>query len=660
MLLNCYQPTSTLDGSGSSVGMQYSYAWLLGGSVVGTDINLPVADPGTYSLIVLNSDNGCKDTSWVEVLTDFAVPTANAGTDLLLNCYNPTGLLVGAGSSVGMQYAYEWTSGAMLLGTDISLPVANAGTYALTVLNTENGCEASDEAAVTENFQTPTADAGTDLLITCTQPSVTLTGSGSTGGPGIGYEWALDGSFIGSGVSLPVNEPGTYTLTVTNITNGCSASDEILVGIDQNFPQAVLNAGDVLTCIVLSAPLDATGTSTGPDYSYDWNTLSGGTINPGAGPLDASVTAPGTYQLIVLNTQNGCADTAQVDILQDIAPPVADAGPGGQLNCFQSSISLNGNGSLPSGQLAFEWSSTNGILGGNANSATPMALVGGTYILTVTNLQNGCTDTDMVTITSTVLENLLVSFTEPECHGDPAIISVDNVDGGTQPYLYSVDGGASFSSQSLFTNLPAGGYNVVVQDTDGCTLEETIFIADPPEITLDVTPQLTLILGQSFQLQALTNIPLNELGAVVWTPASGLSCSDCLNPVASPLQNTTYTILVSNLNGCSAQGTVEVLIEKPTIYVPNTFSPNFDGINDVFTLYTAPGTLREIRQMRIYSRWGDKIFEAYSIQPNDIHAGWNGTSHGKIVDVGVFTWMVEIEWADGTVEWLKGDVTVVR
>ncbi|MBK7338031.1 MAG: gliding motility-associated C-terminal domain-containing protein [Saprospirales bacterium] len=88
--------------------------------------------------------------------------------------------------------------------------------------------------------------------------------------------------------------------------------------------------------------------------------------------------------------------------------------------------------------------------------------------------------------------------------------------------------------------------------------------------------------------------------------------------------------------------------------------PNFDGINDEFLIYSAPGALREIRQMPIFDRWGGKMFEAFSIQPNDIHAGWNGTSRGKIVDVGVFAWMAEVVWADGSVEWIKGDVTVVR
>ncbi|MCB9282569.1 MAG: gliding motility-associated C-terminal domain-containing protein [Lewinellaceae bacterium] len=660
VLLNCLQPSSTLMGTGSSAGPEFTYAWTLGGAIQGTDMTLPVTGAGTYTLTVFNTQNGCESSATADVLADFALPTANAGANLLLNCYNPTGLLLGAGSSVGMQFTYEWNSGGQLLGTEISLPVSDAGTYTLTVFNTDNGCEASDEAEVTENFQTPTADAGADLLITCDQPTVTLDGSGSSGGPGITSEWTLGGSFIGSGLSLPVNGAGNYTLTVTDITNGCSASDQTVVGIDQNFPQAFLQAGDMLTCVVLSAPLDATGTTTGSNITYDWNTLSGGSINLGAGPLDASVTDPGTYQLIVLNTQNGCADTAVVDILQDILPPVADAGPGGQLNCFQSSISLNGNGSQPAGQLAFEWSTSNGVLGGNSNSATPLAQAPGDYLLTVTNLENGCTDTDQVTITSTALANLAVSFTEPGCHGDPASISIDNVEGGAPPYQYSIDGGVTFSQAPLFADIPAGGYSVVVQDMDGCTLEEDLFISDPAEITVAVTPQLTLTLGESFQLHALTNIPPNELGAVLWTPAAGLSCSDCLDPLATPLQNTTYTVLVTNLNGCSAEAVLEVLIERPTIYVPNTFSPNFDGINDVFLLYTAPGTLREIRQMRVFDRWGGKVFEAFSIQPNDIHAGWNGTHRGKIVDVGVFAWMAEVEWADGTVEWLKGDVTVVR
>ncbi|MBK6901266.1 MAG: gliding motility-associated C-terminal domain-containing protein [Saprospirales bacterium] len=660
VLLNCAQPSSALDGTGSSQGPEFNYEWLLGGLVVGGGISLIVDDPGIYTLIVTNTQNGCEASASVAVQADFVPPFASAGFDVLLNCYNPTGTLLGTGSSIGPEYAYEWLLGGVVVGGGLSLPVSNVGDYTLTVTNTQNGCEASDQVSVAEDFQTPVAMAGTDLTIDCIQPSVTLNGNGSSSGPEISYEWSLGGLVVGAGISLNVDDPGNYTLTVLNTDNGCSATDEALVGINQNFPQALLSAGGILTCVETEVTLLATGTSTGAVYSYDWNTLTGGTIDLGPGPLDASVTALGTYQLIVLNTQNGCADTAVVQVLQDIEAPVADAGPAAQLNCFLTSFALNGGGSQPAGQLSFAWTTADGALGGNPNSANPTAQTAGTYNLLVTNLQNGCTDSDQVTITATVLENLEVSFTTPGCNGDPAQISIDNVEGGSLPYQYSVDGGTTFSALTLFTDLTAGGYLVVVQDADGCKLEETIFISAPPAVTVDVVPQVTLTLGQSFQLEAFTNIPPANIGSVIWTPAEGLSCSDCLSPVAAPLQSTTYTVTVSDLTGCSAQAVVEVLIEKPTIFVPNTFSPNFDGINDEFLIYSAPGALREIRQMRIFDRWGGKMFEAFSIQPNDIHAGWNGTSRGKIVDVGVFAWMAEVVWADGSVEWIKGDVTVVR
>lgn len=659
-LLNCFQPNATLDGSASSAGPEFSYEWSLGGSTVGSTASIPVSQAGNYSLTVFNTQNGCTATAFVSVQEDFVQPLANAGADLLLNCYNPSGTLLGGGSSTGLQISYEWTLGGSVVGSSISLPVSQAGTYSFTVTNNQNGCTASDQALVTEDFLAPAAIAGSDQLITCDNPVASLSGTGSSSGPGFSYEWTLGGSTVGAGINLSASQSGMYTLTVTNVINGCSATDQVAVSIDQTYPQAVLNAGGTLTCIETSVSLLTTGTSTGPDLNYEWNTLAGGAIATGPGPLNASVNDPGTYQLIVLNTQNGCADTAQVDILQDITPPVADAGPGGQLNCFQTSLALDGSGSQPSGLLSYAWSSANGSLGGNTSSASPSALAAGTYTLTVTNVQNGCTDTDQVTITSVALDNLEVSFTEPECHGDPASISIDNLQGGKPPYAYSIDGGLTFLPQTLFTDLPAGGYTVVAQDADGCILEESIFIADPPAVTVEVIPQLTLTLGDSYQLNALTNIPPSELESVAWSPAGGLSCADCPDPVASPLQSTTYTVTVTNLNGCSAQAVVEILIEKPTLFVPNVFSPNFDGINDEFLVFAAPGAIREIRQMRVFSRWGESMFEALSIEPNDIHAGWNGTFRGKIVDVGVYAWMAEIVWADGSIEWIKGDVTVVR
>jgi gliding motility-associated-like protein len=660
LLLNCFNPDDALDASGSSAGMEFAYEWTLGGLVVGSDVTLPVAQAGIYTLTVSNTQNGCVATAEATVSADFAAPLANAGADLLLNCYNPTGTLVAGGSSTGNQFAYEWTLGGSVAGSEISLGVSQSGVYSFTVTNTQNGCTATDEVEVTEDFEEPAADAGPDLQIDCAEPTVTLDGSGSSSGLEFNYQWTQGGSVIGGAATLPVSQGGTYTLTVTNIFNGCTTQDQAVVSVDQDFPQAVLNAGGILTCAELETPLLANGSSTGPEYTYEWTTLAGGLINTGPGSLDASVEDPGLYQLIVVNTQNGCADTAQANVLQDITPPVADAGQGGQLNCFQTSISLDGSGSQPAGQLGYAWSTLDGVLQGNTASATPSATAAGTYMLTVTNLQNGCTDTDMVTITSVALANLQFTFTEPDCHGDPASISIENVEGGKPPYLYSIDGGTTFSPQTLFTGLPAGGYTVVAQDADGCILEENLFIADPAEVTVQVQAELDLTLGDGGQLNALTNIPPGELASVVWTPAEGLSCSDCLDPVANPSQSTAYTVLVVNANGCSAQASVAVRVARPELYIPNVFSPNFDGINDEFLIFAPPGALREIRQMQVYSRWGEKIFEAVSIQPNDIHGGWNGTFRGKVIDVGVYVWMAEVEWADGNVEWIKGDVTVVR
>jgi len=659
-LLNCSQPTGTLDGSGSSQGPEFGYEWSLGGLVVGDDLSLTVTEPGIYTFSVINNQNGCESSSSVAVQADFVPPFVSAGNDVILNCYNPAGALLGTGSSTGPQYSYEWLLGSLVVGGDLILPVSEQGDYTLTVTNTKNGCESSDQASVYEDFQDPVADAGADLLIDCSQPTVTLDGTGSSQGPGFSYEWVLGGWVVGEDLSLQVSEPGTYTLTVTNVDNGCSATDEVFVDIDVNFPQAVLSAGGILTCLQTEVQLLAAGTSTGAEYSYDWNTLSGGGITLGTGPLDASVTAPGIYQLIVLNSQNNCADTAMVQVLQDIEPPVADAGPDGQLNCFVESIQLDGSSSQPPGQLSLLWSTTDGEMTWYPNNVNPFAASAGTYVLLATNLQNGCTDTDQVTITATVLENLEVSYTLPGCNGDPAEISVDNVEGGTLPYQYSIDGGNTFSAEPLFTGLTAGSYAVVVQDADGCTLEEGVFITEPPAVVVEVAPQVTMTLGQSVQLEANTNVLPADLGSVVWTPSDGLSCTDCLDPVASPGYTTTYTVTVTDVNDCSASAVVTVVVERPTIYWPNTFSPNFDGINDEFTLFTAPGTLREIRQLRIYDRWGDKLFEARSIQPNDTGAGWNGTSRGRIVDVGVYAWMAEVEWADGIVGWLYGSVTVVR
>ena len=151
------------------------------------------------------------------------------------------------------------------------------------------------------------------------------------------------------------------------------------------------------------------------------------------------------------------------------------------------------------------------------------------------------------------------------------------------------------------------------------------------------------------------------LGAVLWTPAAGLSCDTCLNPVAKPLTTTQYRVVVKTIEGCEDRAPVLLIVDKRAdIYVPNIFSPNGDGENDFLTIYADPKAVLRIQTFQIYSRWGELVHEYYNFAPNNPAAGWNGKFNGQELNPGVFGWYALVELIDGRVILYEGDVTVKR
>lgn len=661
--INCFQPNAVLDGTASSQGAAFSYTWTQNGAVLGNSATLPIDVAGTFEFQVLNQVNGCESSSSVEVLADFQTPVAAAGLDLLLNCYNDQGVLNGSASSSGPNFTYNWSdSGGNTLGTNTTLSVASQGTYTLSITNTQNGCTSSDQAVVTEDFELPILQTTTPNTLTCNELSVDLNGTGSSTGAGFVTAWFDEqNNLVSNQLLTQTSAAGEYTLIITNIDNGCTSSESIEVQVNQTPPEAVLQSSDLLTCIQLSANLNAAGSSEGPSIDYFWNTVNGGVIQPGGSPLSASVTSPGNYAFIVLDVDNGCADTAVVEILQDLTPPVADAGNDATLTCFDPTISLNGLGSQPAGLLQYSWSTGNGEIVGASNIATPTAASAGVYTLTVTNTQNGCTDTDFVQLAANFMESLEVSVTAPNCPGDLGALSIVNVSGGAPPYLYSINGGQSFGISDQFQALNPGNYEVVVQDADGCTLSETTVVLSPPDLQINLAANIELLLGESIVLDAQVNVFPSDLQSVQWFPSTGLSCDTCLRPSLQPTESGLYTLQVVHLNGCDAEARIQVLVDRRSrVYAPNVFSPNDDGFNDIFMLFAAEGNVRSIRSMSVYSRWGEQVFSATNIQPNDPYVGWDGRFRGERLDPAVFIWMAEVELLDGHIELFRGDVTLVR
>lgn len=358
------------------------------------------------------------------------------------------------------------------------------------------------------------------------------------------------------------------------------------------------------------------------------------------------VSTSGTYTQTFAG-QNGCDSIHSVILTVlpaiQITIDAEDACPG----ATDGSASAQVSGGLPPYQ--YDWGSGPG---GNASIGN---LGAGSYTLLVTDA-NGCTASEGFVIQPGTPPVLSLNATDVTCHGytDGAL----EVSATGQGLTFSLDG-QTYGGQTSWTDLAPGSYTLYTQDAGGCISETPFTIGQPAPITVTLPPDLSLQLGEAQQLNPVVT-PAGGVYLYAWSPPTGLSCTDCANPVLQGSESATYLLVVTDTLGCTAQASLEVIVDyNQGVFIPTVFSPNADGINDVFTIYAGPQVLR-IRVMKIFDRWGEKVFEGVDLRPNDHSQGWDGVFRGKPMNPGVFGYLAELEFANGLVLTYHGSVTLMR
>lgn len=211
-------------------------------------------------------------------------------------------------------------------------------------------------------------------------------------------------------------------------------------------------------------------------------------------------------------------------------------------------------------------------------------------------------------------------------------------------------GGVRFSA-----NNPTGSVRIPGASVNGC--DSTIAVSlDFTGGLLELTPQFTLAPGQSVNIDARFS---GNIRRISWSPAEGLSCTDCLTPTASPNRTTQYILELEDDNGCLYYAATNIRIEENfKVFLPNAFSPNDDGVNDRFTIMTSDQVDR-ILYMRIFDRWGNLVYSEENVSPSS-QRGWDGTYGNKLLDPAVFVVVAAVEFTGGKVQYFQRDLTLLR
>lgn len=279
----------------------------------------------------------------------------------------------------------------------------------------------------------------------------------------------------------------------------------------------------------------------------------------------------------------------------------------------------------------------------------------GTYALQATN-SFGCVAVDSFTV-SPGLEFGWGTI-DPGCGSDSnGQIEVGEIMSGTPPFMYALDGGV-FSLENTFTDLSAGNYELTVLDASGCSQSVAISLEAAVEIFLDAGEDQEISLGETAFLSVFTNV---VDPTVSWSPPDGLDRVDELEVNASPTATTLYTVSILDENGCTAQDELllSVASSESNVYAPTAFSPNGDGINDVFRLYT-DASIGRVLYLRVYDRWGGLFFEQNDFAPEEEDGGWDGTAKNEPAQPGVYVYVAEVQRLDGMTALVSGEVNLIR
>ncbi|HND16094.1 MAG TPA: gliding motility-associated C-terminal domain-containing protein, partial [Saprospiraceae bacterium] len=357
---------------------------------------------------------------------------------------------------------------------------------------------------------------------------------------------------------------------------------------------------------------------------------------------------------------NGCISVLSGTVNEDKKNPVVSAGPDYELTCTIEEVTLAGNIQGGTTNKTILWLYNNQTLQ-NGTTLNPVVNLPGSYLLVVTDNINGCTADDSAEVTENTNypKDFAIDIIPPGCT-KLGTLSVSAVIGGNEPYTYSLNGGV-FQNSDVFESIKSGTYFINIKDANGCEFGKQIMVPEPPELSVTLPQLVTIEYGKDEILNPQLNIPESYVESALWTPVSGLSCGDCLTPFANPVNETTYSLIVTDVTGCTAQAKVKVIVLKDfKLYIPNAFSPDADGINDKWMLFGDPKIVVNIKELRIFDRWGEQMYEAFNFPVNDPQYGWDGKLRGKNLKPAVFVYYFEAEFVDGSRRLYKGGINLIR
>lgn len=631
---------TAIGGSGT-----LSYNWQGPGGFVSNLEDPSNIQAGDYFVTVSDTE-GCSETTTVTISQPL-LPVSGVIDPIstLCNQASDGSLMVMPGGGVP-PYTYNWSNGQ----TGQTINNLTAGTYSVTITDS-NDCE---------GFQTMQIDEQEALSVSLTQQGASCfngsDGSASISGILYGNNPAnindFDIQWSNSQTTSTVNNllgGVNYSVVVTDIL-GCTATNSITIGNPSEIGGQIVDTQDVSCFGGSDGFATVTGSGGTEPYSYFWSVNAGNQTTATADNLAAQSFT------VTITDDAGCFTSVQVNLSEPTELEVdfsnIDVPCWGQSTGSSMAMVEGGN---PPYTLTWE----NGQNGSNISD-----LAAGYVNLTVVD-DRGCqiVDSTLIRQPETPLETNF-DVTDVTCHGFKDGTITLFVDGGTEPYSFSLDG-IDYKGSASILALESGFYNVYIKDGNDCIFESgEIFISEPDPIFVEIGPDTTINFGETLQLfPEIQNANLNELSFFWWANHSEAMIDDSvsMNPTVSIDGQTTFYLNINDENGCRAEDLITVFIRKErSVVVPTGFTPNSDGANDRLIVHGKSDMVTEVKLFQVFDRWGELIYQRENFNINDGNGGWDGTFKGEEMNAGVYVWNLVVQYVDGIEEALQGQTTLIR
>ena len=604
-----------------------NYSWAGPNGFTANTSNAVNSSPGVYTLTAVTP--GCSASSTVLVTPPSVFTPVITTTQV--PCYNTATGAANISSITGTStapYTYSWTS--IPIQTSVLASNLAAGNYTCFVTDA-NGCSYSASVSIT---QPPPLLVSIALSssIACINNTITLNAI-TLGGTGNNYSYQWSTSATSNSINISQQTAGLYNYIVTVVdANQCSVSAVTSLSFITN-PNPFLTAASKTICSGDFTSLNVSGAS---NYtwspSYALNTVFGNAVT--ASPMVTTVYTVNGYTQTCLSTTNVTVTVVQYPNIQITCP--------NQQICSEAFTQI-----FASGAQNYSWSPSTNISSTSANSVNVSPPVSTEYTLVGYNTLGTSTCSVKHMIPISVIPKVVPFVTENKviCLGKKATFNA----GGGNTYSWSPDyglnttiGSGVVSSASLNTL-----YTVTISQNGDCPKTATVGLIVNP------LPQVFAGSDTCYNLDDQMVIKAIGTGTINWISGDNIRCNDCPTTEIKPKQSGYYLAQTTNEYGCKANDDVFICVTNEFgIYVPNSFTPNGDGLNDTFAAYGH--SITEFK-LDIFDRWGENIFTS-----NDIKNGWNGLYKGEECKLDVYIYKIAYKGLDAKYRIKTGHITLER